>query len=79
MTTLTHVLWHNPITELFAWLNRRDAQKIKRKRFKSLLDLEDKMLDDIGVTRDEVQRAANLPLSQDAASELRRIALGRRR
>ena len=38
MTTLTHVLWHNPITDLFALLNRRDAQKIKRKRFKSLLD-----------------------------------------
>ena len=78
MTTLTHVLWHNPITDLFAWLNRRDAQKIKRKKFKNLLDLEDKMLDDIGVTREEVQQAARLPLSQDAATELRRISLGRR-
>ena len=77
MTTLTHVLWHNPITDVFAWLNQRDAQKIKRKKFNNLLDLDDQMLDDIGVTREEVQYASRLPLSQDAATELRRISLGR--
>lgn len=51
----------------------------RRRKFKSLLDLDERMLDDIGVTRDEVEYASGLPLSVNAATELRRISLARRR
>jgi uncharacterized protein YjiS (DUF1127 family) len=55
------------------------ARVRRRRKFKRLLDLDDHMLDDIGVTRSEVDYAARLPLSTDAATELRRISLARRR
>ena len=46
------------------------AGRIRRRRqFKTLL----------GVLRHEVESAANLPLSVDAATELRRVSLERRR
>lgn len=51
----------------------------RRRRFARLRDLDDHMLDDIGVTRAEVETAARLPLSENAALELRRISLERRR
>ncbi len=50
-----------------------------RRRFNRLLDLEDAILDDIGVTRGDVQIASRLPLQRNAALELRRISLERRR
>lgn len=49
-----------------------------RRRFNRLLDLDDRMLDDIGVTRAEVEYASRLPLGVNAAMELRRLANGRR-
>lgn len=57
----------------------RVGRILRRRKFKRLLDLDDHMLDDIGVIRSEVDYAANLPLSVDAATELRRISLARRR
>ena len=50
----------------------------KRQKFKKLLDLDDRMLDDMGVHRFEVERAARLPLSVDAGVELHRMSLERR-
>lgn len=50
-----------------------------RRRFNRLLDLEDTILDDIGVTRTDVLIASRLPLQRNAALELRRISLERRR
>ncbi|MBW8640187.1 DUF1127 domain-containing protein [Hoeflea sp. WL0058] len=50
-----------------------------RRQFNRLLDLEDAILDDIGVTRGDVQIASRLPLKKNAALELRRISLVRRR
>lgn len=48
-----------------------------RRRFEAMLELEDSLLNDIGVTRDEVRWASRLPLSYSAGDELRR-ASGRR-
>ena len=69
----------HPIQTLGENLITRIARLRRRRKFKSLLDLEDQMLDDIGVLRSEVQTAANLPLSVDAATELRRMSLERRK
>lgn len=52
---------------------------ISRRRFNRLRDLDDHILDDIGVTRREVEIATRLPFSRDAADELRRLSLERRR
>ena len=50
----------------------------RRRRFKRLQDLDDHMLDDIGVTRDEVEIASRLPLGFDAFAEARRMTRERR-
>ena len=69
----------HPLLQLAERLASRAVLKRRRKGFKRLLDLEEHMLDDIGVLRHEVEYAARLPLSVDAATELRRISLERRR
>ena len=69
----------HPLQALGARLTERITQLRKRRHFNRLLDLEPHMLDDIGVTHAEVQIASNLPLSVDAATELRRMSLERRR
>lgn len=60
-------------------LVQRSARALRRRKFKTLLDLDDHILEDIGVRRHEVEYTANLPLSVDAATELRRISLERRK
>lgn len=57
----------------------RAAALGQRRRMTRLLDLDDHMLDDIGVTRGEIQTALSLPLSVDAGVALRRASLERRR
>ncbi|MEM6384878.1 MAG: DUF1127 domain-containing protein [Pseudomonadota bacterium] len=69
----------HPIQTLSGALIERLRNIGRRRRFKRLLDLDDHMLDDVGVTRAEVERVARMPLSADAATELRRISLERRR
>lgn len=67
---------------LHGWADRLTArltQKRHRKGFNRMLELDDHALNDIGVTRHEVEYASRLPLSVDAATELRRISLERRR
>lgn len=49
-----------------------------RRRVQALGDLDDKMLDDIGVTREEVYSAARTPLHLNASEELYRTAYLRR-
>jgi uncharacterized protein YjiS (DUF1127 family) len=49
-----------------------------KRRIASLGDFDDYMLRDIGVTRDEVQWAAGLPLTVNAAVALEERALRRR-
>lgn len=69
----------HPIHDLSASLIERIRHIRRRRGLKRLLDLDDHMLDDLGVTRGEVQIATGLPLSADAATELRRMSLQRRR
>jgi uncharacterized protein YjiS (DUF1127 family) len=54
------------------------ANLTRRNRFRRMLDLDDRMLGDIGVLRDEVEFAASLPLAVNAALELRRVVHRRR-
>lgn len=50
-----------------------------RSKVRSLHDLDDRMLADIGVRRDEVIWASHLPLTANAALELEEAAFRRRK
>lgn len=69
----------HPIHGLALNLSLRIARILRRRKFKTLLDLDDHILDDIGVLRHEVAEASRLPLSVDAATTLHRISLERRK
>lgn len=56
---------------LLCWIKRRREQRENRDAFAHLLKLDDMLLQDIGVTRAEVERAARLPLAENAAQVLR--------
>ena len=68
--------WFGKISQ--RWNNHREL-RTNRKAFQTMLRLDDTMLNDIGVTRSEVQWANSLPLSVNAAVELNNISLMRRR
>ncbi len=75
----THASRGHPIADLANSLSHRLRVISRRRGFNKLNGLDDHMLDDIGVTRGEVQIASNLPLSVDAGLELHRMSLERRR
>ena len=50
----------------------------RRRKLASLLDLDDHMLADVGVTREDVKWALDLPFSYDPGLELQRRALQHR-
>jgi len=52
----------------------RRQRNIDRQAFSHLHSLEDHILADIGVTRDDVNWAGKLPLEKNAACELQKIA-----
>lgn len=56
----------------------RKSQRDARDAFMRSLRLDDKILDDIGVTREEVEWAARLPLEVNASSALYATARARR-
>ena len=56
------------------YLKSRQQLRINRAAFDNLLSLDDTVLKDIGVLRDDVIWASNLPLSKNAALELSRIS-----
>lgn len=60
--------WHR----LLEVVSTRHQQKIDRQAFETMLGLDDELLNDMGVTRDAVRWAVQLPLNQDAAVALRR-------
>ena len=82
MTTITATFpragFRLSAARLRAWAAEREQRRIDRAAFRTLLGLDDQMLRDIGVTRDEVRRAANLPLSVNAAQELDAVKRARR-
>ena len=55
---------------LRSWRNRR--------RIAALGELDDHLLSDLGLKRDDVHRALNLPFAQDPALELQRLSLSNR-
>ena len=69
----------NPIFALARSLAERRRNAVRRRTVKRLLDLDDRILHDIGVTRDEARQAAGRPLTVDPLDELYRAALSRRR
>ena len=50
-----------------------------RRKIRAMSELDDRMLDDIGVTYDDVVWASKLPLNINAAFEMDRISKRRRR
>lgn len=60
---------------LVNYLARRRQQKLDRDAFRNMLLLDDDILDDIGVTRSNVEWASQLPMHLSAAQELRKTSL----
>lgn len=52
----------------------RKSWRISRQAFQNMLYLNDRILEDIGVTRADVLWAYRLPLRENAALELRKIS-----
>ena len=50
----------------------------RRRRLARMRDLDDRVLDDIGITRDELEWALGLPFEANAALDLERRARARR-
>ncbi|MBX2884812.1 MAG: hypothetical protein KTR32_32960 [Granulosicoccus sp.] len=78
---LLHVFKRRPsirnlLKRLAERIKTRRQQKIDRDAFRHMLALNDAMLKDIGVTRDAVRWAAQLPLEENAALLLRETAQG---
>ena len=69
----------NPLNALARALEIRIGERRARKGISQMLDLDDHMLRDVGLTRNEIHRATHMPLSFDAATELHRISLARSR
>ena len=62
------------IDALRKYRDLRKEWQINRLAFQHLLYLDDRILEDIGVTREDVRWANKLPLKKNAALELRKIA-----
>ncbi len=62
----------------FTFLRRVTRNWKAKRRIAALADFDDYMLRDIGITRDEVQWAAGLPLTVNAAVALEERAFRRR-
>lgn len=62
------------LSRIPAWYRTRRQRRIDRAAYRNMLRLDDAMLKDIGVTRADVLWASELPLSENAALELQRIA-----
>lgn len=63
---------------LASLVRERWANWQSRRRVNRLADLDDHILDDIGLTRADVLWACRLPLDRDPTAALRTVALGRR-
>lgn len=61
-----------------ATLKNQRTFRTNRAAFRQMLKLEDNILQDIGVTRDDIVWASNLPISKNAALELNSVATARR-
>jgi uncharacterized protein YjiS (DUF1127 family) len=64
----------SPIHRLFTWWISRRQQRDERVALKELSSLDDAMLKDIGISRNDVVWASQLPQSVNASIELEIIA-----
>ncbi len=65
-------------SKAIVYLKTRHRQRIDRQAFSNMLSLDTAILQDIGVTREDVIWASKLPLSQNAALELDKVARANR-
>lgn len=72
---LARAMARAPVARLARWV----AHRRRRTLLRDLLALEDSLLFDIGVTREEVEGAVRLPLAENAALHLHHRARARRR
>jgi|GEM_PF-2176343 len=72
------VMFPDFLRDLQCWFHRRRNLREARAAFMHVAHLEDRMLDDMGVTREEVLWAASLPLEVNAALALEARAARRR-
>jgi len=66
------------IARLFESLSAKAELRRRRRAFLNLATLDDRMLDDIGLTRSDVEKVAGLPLEINASLAVRQIAAARR-
>lgn len=78
MQTVTHHGRPGRLTGLATRLAAGWRMWHRRRAYKRLMDLDDRMLRDIGLTRLEVLHGAGLPLSANAAEEVQRLSRSRR-
>ena len=66
------------VSEVYRRLHARqeaaDRRRRERQGFREMLDLDDHVLRDIGVTRGDVEYVSQLPEDQDRSSILRRLS-----
>jgi len=63
---------------LFKLIRRLRQRLVNRYALETLLDADDRLLEDIGITRDEVIRARYLPLWKDPAVAVKRMTKERK-
>lgn len=65
----------HPLFHLADRLTKRVQAQALRKSLTRVLKLDDHLLKDIGLTRDQVQRTLTMPPARDAETELHRLSL----
>lgn len=76
--TVRPVSERSALTRISDWVSSMATAIRRRRALYALADMDDAMLDDIGLTRGDVDWALNLPLTTNAALELQRHARNRR-
>ena len=62
------------VSRINAVFTQRKQQRVDRQAFSHLLSLDDHILDDIGITRNDILIASRLPINVNASLELEKIA-----
>ncbi|MCT8971171.1 DUF1127 domain-containing protein [Microbaculum marinisediminis] len=65
-------------TSVLHGLRRRIERRQQRRTFMTMAALDDRILDDIGLTRRDIEYAAGLPMQINASLAVRQIAADRR-
>ena len=68
----------HPLFNLAEALKKRAERLAERRGLKRMLDLDDHLLRDVGMTRDQVRRSLQKNSPWDAASDLHRLSLTQR-